>query len=75
MKKELYFKDYKASAYKNKKSRLEQHKYYFYVNSTGEIIKIQDNDLLNDSRRHFKGNYFNTEEEARNSKFYKIFNK
>ena len=61
------------SAYKKPKWRAEKGCNYFYVMSDGNInITFDDRTECNDlCFKH--GNYFKTEEEAKESKFYKVF--
>lgn len=46
---------------------------YYYINSDGNIASDIDNGLYLDDARFKVGNYFKTSEEARQSKFYKVF--
>ena len=71
----LFFEEIKIpeSAYKRPKWRAEKGCDYFYVMSEGNInITVDNRTKCNDL--YFKhGNYFKTEEEAKESKFYKVF--
>jgi hypothetical protein len=53
--------------------RAERFWCYFRVTSYGEIVNAVDYYHYNDDHRYSIGNYFKTEEEAKNSKIYKAF--
>ena len=46
---------------------------YYYVDSFGSIYASHNFNYKADNRRYSIGNYFRTEEDARDSKFYKVF--
>ena len=48
-------------------------RYYCYVENNGDIFTIEDYQDYLDNSRYEKGNYFRTKEEAKASKFYKVF--
>lgn len=61
------------SAYVRPKWRAEKGGKYFLINSTGDIYNTTDN-YYEINGLHFKtGNYFKSEEVAKQSKFYKVF--
>lgn len=57
------------------KWRAEDKQIYYFVDSMGEIIEIIDTKSIKDNSRFMLDNYFKTREEAKQSKFYKVFNK
>ena len=71
----LFFEEIKIpeSAYVRPKWRAEKGCKYFLINSIGDIYNTMDNYYEIDDLHFETGNYFKTEEEAKQSKFYKIF--
>ena len=71
----LFFEEIKIpeSAYKRPKWRAKEGEFYFLVDTTGDILKILDSRNFYDDKKFKIGNYFKTEEEAKESKFYKVF--
>lgn len=62
------------SAYIRPKWRAEKDReHYYYVSSYGSVGKDTDYRRNADNKRFEVGNYFKTEEEAKESKFYKVF--
>lgn len=61
------------SAYVKPKWRAEKGNKYFLINSIGDIYNTIDNYYEVDDLHFEKGNYFQTEEEGKESKFYKVF--
>ena len=61
------------SAYKRPRWRAKSGDIYCHISGTGLIMHIAEFDNF-DNNAHYKvGNYFKTEEEAKESKFYKVF--
>jgi hypothetical protein len=58
---------------KSPRWRAEKGGKYFYVCSLDGISYENDDYGYSDNRNYNSGNYFRTEEEAKNSKFYKVF--
>jgi hypothetical protein len=48
-------------------------RYYYYVTAFGEVAQYLDNNSEMDLKIWKSGNYFQTEEKAKNSKIYKAF--
>lgn len=71
----LFFEEIKIpeSAYKRPRWRAEEGKYYYYISGTGLIMHSAEYNTFEDDARCNTGNYFKTEEEAKESKFYKVF--
>lgn len=71
----LFFEEIQIpeSAYVRPKWRAEKGNKYFLINSIGDIYNTVDNYYEIDDLHFKKGNYFQTEEEAKESKFYKVF--
>lgn len=55
------------------KWRAEPGKHYIYVNDIGFVDYTEESLTNSDDRRYEPGNYFKTAEEAKQSKFYKVF--
>ncbi|MGL5964739.1 MAG: hypothetical protein ACRCZ2_10145 [Fusobacteriaceae bacterium] len=71
----LAFKEFEFPADLQERPRWRAEKYclYYFVNATGEIERGLDHNWGSDNRRFEIGNYFETEDEAEESKFYKVF--
>jgi hypothetical protein len=61
------------STFETLRWRAERHSYYYYVSAYGGICDYTDDRSSFDDNMWNVGNYFKTEEEAKNSKFYKVF--
>jgi hypothetical protein len=61
------------STFKLPRWRAEKHSCYYYISAFGEISSATDDRTGFDTGIWEAGNYFKTEEEAKNSKFYKVF--
>lgn len=74
----LYFKPFDfvipEEATIKPKWRAEQNKSYFLVNSFGDVEQTTELGNTTDDRRFLKRNYFRNENDARNSKIYKVMN-
>lgn len=74
----LYFKPFDfiipEEATIKPKWRAEQNKSYFFINSFGDIEQTTELSNTTDDRRFLKRNYFRNENDARNSKIYKVMN-
>lgn len=57
------------------KWRADYHTDYYYITSAGQVCLTQEDSLSSDSGRWEAGNYFQTIEEAKKSKFYEVFHK
>jgi hypothetical protein len=71
----LFFEEIKIpeSAYKRPRWRAEKQDSYCFIAGTG-LVTMQKDFGSFENDKHFKhGNYFKTEEEAKESKFYKLF--
>lgn len=53
--------------------RAEKNREYFFVNGCGAIVTGCELFCVKDGLKFEVGNYFQTEEEAKGSKFYKVF--
>lgn len=74
----LYFKPFDfvipEEATIKPKWRAEQNKSYFFINSFGDIEQTTELSNTADDRRFLKRNYFRNENDAKNSKIYKVMN-
>ncbi|MGL5000078.1 MAG: hypothetical protein ACRC5T_14060 [Cetobacterium sp.] len=72
----LFFEKIKipVSALARKSWRAEPNERYYSVDTSGEIIEWDDDYDSFDDKQHRIGNYFRDIEEAKISKFYKMFN-
>jgi hypothetical protein len=61
------------STFKLPRWRAEKHSCYYYISAFGEISSATDDVTGFDTEIWKIGNYFKTEEDAKNSKFYKVF--
>jgi hypothetical protein len=59
--------------YKKKRWRALKYKTYFTVDGLGEVIEAMEDFHRIDNCRHKAGNYWQTEAEAKESKFYKVW--
>jgi hypothetical protein len=61
------------SAYKRPRWRAEKLGSYYTVSAAGEILKYNDVGSTGDNKFFIAKNYFKTVQEAKESKFYKVF--
>lgn len=54
--------------------RANPYDYYYYVGNAGSINKDKEDDTSYDHNRYESGNYFQTEEHAKESNIYKLLN-
>ena len=71
----LFFEEIKIpeSAYKRPRWRAREGGRYYYVGALGDVASITELESDYDNKMFNVGNYFKTEEEAKESKFYKVF--
>lgn len=71
----LFFEEIKIpeSAYKRPKWRADTNNIYYYINASGDFAFMSESGNDYDNKKFNIGNYFKTEEEAKESKFYKVF--
>ena len=71
----LFFKEViiPKSAYNKQKRRASKGDSYYFVNDIGEVCRMLDFMGRNENLKYNIGNYFSSEEEAKQSKFYKVF--
>jgi hypothetical protein len=61
------------SAYKRPRWRADIGTAYYYINAFGDVTFVAESEDHYDNKKFNIGNYFKTEEEAKESKFYKVF--
>ncbi|MGL5014450.1 MAG: hypothetical protein ACRC6V_09210 [Bacteroidales bacterium] len=73
---DLFFKEIPIpmEALERPRWRAEKYDSYFVVTRNGGILEISEQGYQIDDEQYECGNYFQTEEEAKESKFYKVFN-
>ena len=61
------------SAYKRPKWRAEKFDAYFFVAGTGLLLEQKEFGNIENNAHYETGNYFKSEQQAKESKFYKVF--